>query len=117
MINSSSPPDTVKPRSRLTPRRGYFKLHRADIARIRELGENDTIKVSTAVLIAVWQALCDIANEKRSTTFTVGIGIIRHRAGVSRRTAFSAIKVLESHLQMVAHLQNKRTEQDAKKPF
>jgi hypothetical protein len=97
----------VAPRGRLTPRLGWFKLQRADLARIRELGEVDGVSISTPVLIAVWAAFCDVANEKRSPTFEIAVGIIRKRAGVSRRTAFEAIKVLEFHLKMLTHTARK----------
>ena len=104
-----TPPDqSDRPaRAKLTPRLGWFKLHRADLARIRELGEVDGISVSIPVLIAVWSALCDIANEKRTPTFEVGVGIIRKRSGISRRTAFEALKVLETHLKMISHTSRK----------
>lgn len=102
-------------RTRLTPRRGFFPLHRADIARIRELGESDDEGVSIPVLIAVWAALCDIANETHSTRFDVGVGIIRHRAGVSRKTAFNALAVLERRLKMLKRTENIRKTDKGKK--
>jgi len=109
MTDNTPQPAESKPRERLTPRHGWYKLWRADIARIRELGERDDVSISCPVLIAVWSALSDIANEKNSTTFDATIGIIRSRAGVSRRTAFDALKVLES-LGLVARNQNKNAD-------
>ena len=88
---SATPPPAK--RQRLIPRAGWFKLFRADTARIRECGENDG-RVSVAVLMAVWVALVDVANEERGCTFTKGVGIIRSRAGVSRRHTFTALASL-----------------------
>jgi hypothetical protein len=56
----------------------------------------------------------DIGNEKRGDSFQVSIGIIRNRAGVSRRTVFDALAVLES-LRMVSHTQNKQPSEDEDK--
>jgi hypothetical protein len=89
--------DATPKRPSLSPRRGYFPVYRADIARIKE---HDGL-VSTPVLVSVWIALSDLANEHRSPCFTASIGVIRHRAGVSRRTAFAAVKVLAEELAMV----------------
>jgi hypothetical protein len=92
-MTSDQPVTTSPKRQRLIPRVGWFKVYRADTARIRECGASDC-RVSTAVLISVWLALVDIANEERSSTFTRSVGIIWKRAGVSRRHTFSALSAL-----------------------
>ena len=92
----SAPTPAARPkRQRLFPRVGWFKIYRADTARIREWGESDG-RVSTAVLVSVWVAMIDISNEERSATFTRSVGIIRKRAGVSRRHTLSALAALEA---------------------
>ena len=92
---STTTPAARPKRQRLFPRVGWFKIYRADTSRIREWGESDG-RVSTAVLVSVWVAMIDISNEERSATFTRSVGIIRKRAGVSRRHTFSALAALEA---------------------
>ncbi len=92
----TAPTPAARPkRQRLFPRVGWFKIYRADTSRIREWGESDG-RVSTAVLVSVWVAMIDIANEERSATFTRSIGIIWKRAGVSRRHTSNALAALEA---------------------
>lgn len=94
-------------RARVKPLNGFYKLWRQDMERIRQHGEQDAGNISIPTLMAIWAALCDIANDKRSHTFTVSIGIIRTTAGVARSTAFLALDLLEK-LGMVNSVENKR---------
>jgi hypothetical protein len=95
-----------RPHASLAPRAGWFRLYRADVARIREHGADDGGTSSSATLLAVWVALNDLANEHQDTTFTVGMGLIAHRAGVSRRSAQYAFPRLEA-LGMLKRRHNK----------
>ena len=90
----------VKPRNSTPHSHGWFKVWRQDRAAIIEQCEGATLAA-----LSVWDALCDIANEKHSVSFDTSIGIIRTRAGTSRSTTFRAIELLEG-MGMLAHRQN-----------
>lgn len=99
---------TTPKRVPLTPRFGFIPTFRGDIARLREHG--GTSKVRVFALIAVWQALCDLANEMRSNVFIAGRGLISYRAGVSKRTLDYALDVLELELRMIRRKTNRNPE-------
>jgi predicted RNA-binding Zn-ribbon protein involved in translation (DUF1610 family) len=99
-MKSAAASAVVKPRSSPPHSHGWFKVWRHDRAAIIEQCEGATLAV-----LSVWDALCDIANEKRSASFDISIGIIRTRAGTSRSTTFRAIELLEG-MGMLAHKQN-----------
>jgi hypothetical protein len=86
---------------KLSPRYGWFKVFRKDRARIIEHCEGAAVSA-----LSVWDALCDIQNENGSPTFKTSIGIIRTRAAVSRRTAQSALDLLQG-LGMISREQNR----------
>jgi hypothetical protein len=109
-------PEADKPtRARVKPLNGFYKLWRLDMERIRQHGEQDAEaeSISIPTLMAIWAALCDIANDKRSNTFTISIGIIRKTAGVARCTTFVALDVLEK-LGMVKAVSNSTTDASGK---
>lgn len=82
-------------RRKLSARRGWLKVQRPDLVLIREQGAAETGSVSVPAMIAIWIALVDLADEHRTETFTVAIGLIGFRAGLGRRHTVSALEVLE----------------------
>jgi DNA-binding transcriptional ArsR family regulator len=83
-------------RPKLSRRMGRYWIHRADTAMIIERGSDNALSVSTTAQLALWLALNDEADHRRSNSFQAGIGFIARKAGVSKRTAVSGLKALEN---------------------
>ncbi len=85
----------------MAPRKGWFPVPRHALALLREnLGEGH--RPATLVFLA----LCDLCNEGRSDTFDATLGIIGHRAGVSRSTACKGLALCKNY-GLVTSRQNK----------
>jgi hypothetical protein len=98
-VNHTPTPESTPPLA--WQARGWFKVWRTDRAKIIEECEGTALAA-----LSVWDALCDLANEKRSHTFTATVGVIRTRAATSRSTTFKAMDLLEE-LGMLTRSQNK----------
>ncbi|MEY2487389.1 MAG: hypothetical protein QOH39_3037 [Verrucomicrobiota bacterium] len=81
--------DSTTPRIRLTSRKGWFAVQKADLALL-----NEQCGDSAPWIKAVWLALLQIQNDRRSSEFEVPIGFIKREAVVSRSTAKRAIRQL-----------------------
>jgi len=99
--NQHSKLNPVKIRPQASNRRGWYKVHRADRDTILTHCEGAALSA-----LSVWDALCDIANERKSNQFAATIGIIRTLAGTSRSTTFEALSMLVQ-LGMIERKQNK----------
>ncbi|MCX7007340.1 MAG: helix-turn-helix domain-containing protein [Kiritimatiellaeota bacterium] len=76
---------------KLSPQRGWFPVWRQDLAVINEqLGTTAKSASAKAVLLA----LCQLANDRRSSTVEVRISLIASLAGVSYRTASARLRDL-----------------------
>jgi hypothetical protein len=75
--------------ARLTSRKGWFKVWKADVALLSEQCGDSSPWVKV-----VWLALLQIQNDRQSSEFEVPIGLIKSLAGVSRSTAKRAIQQL-----------------------
>lgn len=82
-------------RPELSRRKGWYNIHRADVALIIERGADNRKNVSAIALQALWLALNDEADWKGSKSFKAGTAFIARKAGVSKRTAVSGLAVLE----------------------
>lgn len=100
-------PTTAPKPVKLSPRFGWFKIFRADVARILTHGATDDAKIKPPTIVCIWCALVSIANEQKSTKFNVSVGLIAYQSGVSRRTAVHGLAVLEGKLQMLSRTENK----------
>ncbi len=84
--------DTTMAPVRLHVRYGWFRVHRADIARIVQHCQPG----KSASVICTWLALLDMANQRKAESFDVGVGVLCSISGLSRRTIFDTFKVLEN---------------------
>jgi hypothetical protein len=75
--------------TRLVRRRGWIAVQKADIALL-----NEQCGGSSATTCVTWLALLIIANDRRQSTFKIGINVIRYLAGPSLRTVKTALQKL-----------------------
>lgn len=82
-------------RPKLSRRRGWFRVNRADVALIIEHGGDNDKKVSPAALQALWLAILDEADEARGRSFKAAISFLARKAGLSKRTAANGLPILQ----------------------